>query len=375
MQIAGTAELFARRTAPPGSKPGTWVLPPDTHPTSIRALIYHEARSEERIITSSAELEAAANAPGVTWIEIQGLGDGAMLYWLRDALGVHPLAVSDLANTGQRPKFEDYGERDLIITQLVLANDDEDVSIEQASIVVGPGWVVSVLERPLDVFEPIRERIQSGSAMICRMGHDFLAYTLLDAVIDSYFPFVEQVGEVLNDIEEGVTGRPNQHALNQLHAVRRTLLTVHRVMWRQRDALTQIMRDERSPFGEAVRVYLRDLLDHAMQVLDAIETYREIGVGLSDLYYSSVSNRLNEVMRTLTVISTIFIPLTFLVGVYGMNFDNMPELRTRWGYYVLWVVMVAIAAGLLYGFHRRGWLARTGRPARDDDDNDDDNDA
>jgi magnesium transporter len=211
--------------------------------------------------------------------------------------------------------------------------------------------------------------------MICRMGHDFLAYTLLDAVIDSYFPFVEQVGEVLNDIEEGVTGRPNQHALNQLHAVRRTLLTVHRVMWRQRDALTQIMRDERSPFGEAVRVYLRDLLDHAMQVLDAIETYREIGVGLSDLYYSSVSNRLNEVMRTLTVISTIFIPLTFLVGVYGMNFDNMPELRTRWGYYVLWVVMVAIAAGLLYGFHRRGWLARTGRPARDDDDNDDDNDA
>ena len=227
--------------------------------------------------------------------------------------------------------------------------------------------MVSVLERPLDVFEPIRDRIQSGTAMICRMAHDFLAYALLDAVVDSYFPFVEQVGDVLNDIEEEVTGRPDQRSLNQLHAVRRTLLTVHRVMWRQRDALSQIMRDERSPFGEAVRVYLRDLLDHAMQVLDSIETYREIGVGLSDLYYSSVSNRLNEVMRTLTVISTIFIPLTFLVGVYGMNFDNMPELRSRNGYFVVWGVMIAIAAALLYWFKRRGWLERTGRPTREKD--------
>jgi magnesium transporter len=203
--------------------------------------------------------------------------------------------------------------------------------------------------------------------MICRMGHDFLAYALLDAVIDSYFPFVEQVGEVLNDIEEGVTGRPDQRSLNQLHAVRRTLLTVHRVMWRQRDAITQIMRDERSPFGEAVRVSCATSSTTRCRCSTRPETYREIGVG-SPAYYSSVSNRLNEVMRTLTVISTIFIPLTFLVGVYGMNFDNMPELRTRWGYYVLWVAMLAVAAGLLYWFQRRGWLERTGRPARDDDD-------
>jgi len=370
MQIAGTAHLFGHRRPPPGSRPGTWALPSDTHATVIRALIFGDGRYEERVITSASELEAAASAAGTTWIEIEGFGDGSVLHWLRDALGVHPLAVSDLANSGQRPKFEDYGERDLIITQLVLANDDEDVSIEQASLVVGPGWVVSVLERPLDVFAPIRERIHSGNAMICRMAQDFLAYALLDAVIDSYFPFVELVGEVLNDIEDEVTSRPNQRSLNQLHAVRRTLLSVHRMMWRQRDAISQIMRDERSPFGDSVRVYLRDLLDHAMQVLDSIETFREIGVGLSDLYYSSVSNRLNEVMRTLTVISTIFIPLTFLVGVYGMNFDNMPELRTRWGYYALWAVMIGIAAALLYWFRRRGWLERTGRPSPGDDGDD-----
>ena len=367
MQIAGTAGLFARRRPPPGSHPGAFVLPEHTCETTIRALNYSEGRSEEIVLGSSTELQAAANLPGVTWIAIEGLGDGSVLHWLRDVLGVHPLAVADLANLGQRPKFEDYGDRDLVISQLVVADDDEDVAIEQVSIIVGPGWLVTVLERPRPVFDPIRERIRSGTATVCRMQEDFLAYSLLDAVIDSYFPLVEQLGEVLNDIEDDVTDRPNQHALNQLHAVRRTLLSIHRIMWRQRDAISQIMRDERSPFGDSVRVYLRDLLDHAMQVLDSIETFREIGVGLSDLYYSSVSNRLNEVMRTLTVISTIFIPLTFLVGVYGMNFDNMPELRTRWGYFVVWGVMLAIAGALLWGVKQRGWLERTGRPTRDEE--------
>jgi len=290
-----------------------------------------------------------------------------VLHWLRDALGVHPLAVADIANIGQRPKFEDYGERDLIISQLVMIDDDQGIVLEQVSLVVGPGWVVTVLERPRPVFDPIRERIRTGTAMICRMQQDFLAYALLDALIDTYFPFVEQIGEVLNDLEDEVTERPNQVTLSHLHAVRRSLLTVHRVMWRQRDAFSQIMRDDRSPFGDGVRVYLRDLFDHALQVLDAIETYRDISVGLADLYYSSVSNRLNEVMRTLTVISTIFIPLTFLVGVYGMNFDNMPELRSRNGYFVVWGVMLLIAAALLYWFKRRGWLERTGRPTREKD--------
>jgi magnesium transporter len=366
MQIAGTAELFGRRSPPPGSRPGTFVLPAETCATTIRAILYSEGSSEERSIASQAELAAVVADAGVAWIDIQGLGDGSVLHWLRDALGIHPLAIADLANVGQRPKFEDYGERDLIITQLVETDDDQGVAIEQVSIVVGPGWVVSVLERPHQVFDPIRERIRSGTSTICRMQQDFLAYSLLDAVVDSYFPFAEQVGEVLNDLEEEVTEHPNQTTLNKLHAVRRTLLSVHRVMWRQRDALSQIMRDERSPFGEGVRVYLRDLHDHAVQALDAIETYRDVSVGLSDLYYSSVSNRLNEVMRTLTVISTIFIPLTFLVGVYGMNFENMPELHTRWGYFVVWGVMLTIAAVLIWWFKRRGWLERSGRPPRDD---------
>jgi magnesium transporter len=362
VQIAGTAELMKRRRPPAGSRPGTFVLPHNTQPTTIRAIAFSEGHAEEHVIRSEAELAAAASAPGVTWIEVEGLGDGSVLHWLRDALGIHPLAVADMANIGQRPKFEDYGDRDLIVTQLLLVDENDGVSIEQLSLVVGPGWLVTVVERPHAVFDPVRERVRSGTATICKMGADFLAYALLDVVIDSYFPFVEQMGEVLADLEDEVTERPTQETLNELHAVRRTLLMVHRVMWRQRDAISQIMRDERSPFGESVRMYLRDLFDHSVQVLDSIETYRDIGVGLSDLYYSSVSNRLNEVMRTLTVISTIFIPLTFLVGVYGMNFDHLPELHWRWSYFVLWGVMLAIAATLLYWFKRRGWLERTGRP-------------
>jgi magnesium transporter len=230
MQIAGTAELFGRRSPPPGSRPGTFVLPAETCATTIRAILYSEGSSEERSIASQAELAAVVADAGVAWIDIQGLGDGSVLHWLRDALGIHPLAIADLANVGQRPKFEDYGERDLIITQLVETDDDQGVAIEQVSIVVGPGWVVSVLERPHQVFDPIRERIRSGTSTICRMQQDFLAYSLLDAVVDSYFPFAEQVGEVLNDLEEEVTEHPNQTTLNKLHAVRRTLLSVrHRI--------------------------------------------------------------------------------------------------------------------------------------------------
>jgi len=364
MQILGTPELTARRRPPAGSRPGTFVLPAHAHATRVRALNYREGHSEVRTIASAAELAEAAGAAGVTWIEIEGLGDGAALHWLRDALGVHSLAVADIANVGQRPKFEDYGDRDLLIAQLVSVEDGQGVAIEQVSMVIGPGWVVTVLERPHALFDPVRERIRSGAALVCRMGADFLAYALLDAVIDSYFPFVDEMGELLGELEDEVTERPRQETLNRLHAVRRTLLTVHRVIYRQRDALAQVMRDERSPFGDAVRVYLRDLLDHTVQVLDSIETFRDIAVGLSDLYYSSVSNRLNEVMRTLTVISTIFIPLTFLVGVYGMNFDYMPELRSRYGYFAVWAVMIAIAVLLLFWFRRRGWLERTGRPPR-----------
>lgn len=359
MRITGSAGLFSGRRPPPGAQPGTFSLPPDAHPARIRAMIWDSDRLEEREIQNAAELSAAADAPGVTWIEVVGLGDGAVLEWIRDALGVHPLAVADIANTPQRPKFEDYGERDLLIAQRVCTSDEGGVALEQLSLIAAPHWVLSVVEEPGDGFEPIRERIRAGTT-VRRMGADYLAYTLVDTAIDGFFPVIEAIGEVLEDLEEQILGRPSANAIARLHAVRRVLVSLHRSMWRQRDALGQILRDEGEPLGPGVHVYFRDAHDHALQVLDSVEGYRELTISLMDLYLSSVSHRLNEVMKTLTIMATIFIPLTFVVGVYGMNFDGMPELRWRWGYPAVWAGMIAIAAGLLWWFRRRGWLGGTG---------------
>lgn len=355
MRITGSAGLFAGRRPPAGAQPGTFSLPRDAHPTTIRALVWDSERLEEREIRNADELAAAAGAPGVTWIEVIGLGDGSVLEWIRDALGVHPLAVADIANTPQRPKFEDYGDRDLFIAQPVCMSEEGGVALEQLSLIAAPHWVLSVLEAPSDLFEPIRARVRAGTT-IRRMGADYLAYALIDAVIDGYFPAVEAIGEILEDLEEEIVSRPSQHAITQLHAVRRVLVSLHRSMWRQRDALGQILRDDGEPLGSGVHVYFRDAHDHALQVLDSVEGYRELTIGLMDLYLSSVSHRLNEVMKTLTIMATIFIPLTFVVGVYGMNFDVMPELRWRWGYAGVWAGMIAIAGGLLWWFRRRGWL-------------------
>jgi len=368
VRIAGTANLFPTRRPPPGARPGEFVLPEDSQPTRVRAVIWDAERLEQREIHSPEELQAATESPGLTWIEVVGLGDGSVLGWIRDVLGVHPLAVADIANVPQRPKFEDYGDRDLVIAQHVRILEDEGVEMTQVSLVASPRWVVSVLEEPCDLFAPLEERLRT-QAPIRRMGADYLAYAMIDAVIDGYFPVLESLGELLEELEEEITTEPGRDALVRLHAVRRVLMTLHRTMWRQRDALSQILRGDEEPFGEAVRIYFRDAHDHALQVLDAIESYREVTVGLMDVYLSSVSNRLNEVMKTLTIISSIFIPLTFIVGVYGMNFDWMPELRWRWGYPVVWAVMIVVSLLLLWWFRHRGWLGDgdRGRGGADDD--------
>jgi magnesium transporter len=355
VRIAGTARLLAARRPPPGSLPGAFASLAGAHPSRVHAFCYGPDGLEEHEIDGPEALRRAVSGEGVAWIDVVGLGDGRVLHWIRDVLEVHPLAVADLANTPQRPKFEDYGDRDLIVSQYVRVSDEDGIEIDQVGLVVGPGWVVSVVERPCDVFEPLRERIRSAGP-IRRLGADYLAYALLDAVIDACFPVLETLGELLDDLEEEIVNRPERATLGRLHAIRRTLLALHRSMWRQRDALGQMIRSEGSPFGESVRLYLRDAHDHCLQVLDTVDTYREMTVGLMDVYLSSVSNRLNEVMKTLTVMATIFIPLTFLVGVYGMNFRNMPELHWRWGYPALWVVMLLVSGGLLLWFRRRGWL-------------------
>jgi magnesium transporter len=347
---------FKRRGPPPASTPGLVVVPPDAAPISIRVMRYDAERWEERAIEDLRELAPLIGAGGVAWIDVHGLGDGRVLERLRDVLAIHPLALADLAHVPQRPKVEGYGDHDLVVAQMARLDDGGAVEFEQLGLVLGAGWVASFQERPGDPFDPVRERIRKG-ALIRRMGADFLAYALLDAVIDGYFPVVERIGDRLEALEEEVVERPTRSVLLRVYAARRALAALHRVQWRQRDALAQMLRgDERLHFSEGVRVYLRDAHDHALQALDLVENAREIAIGLMEVHLSSASNRLNEVMKTLTVMATIFIPLTFLAGVYGMNFEHMPELRWRWGYAAAWGLMAALAGGLLLWFRHRGWL-------------------
>jgi magnesium transporter len=351
-----------RRQPPAGSTPGALATPVGEPAPKLHAMWFDESRQGERPIARPDEIPALlADASLNVWIDIEGLGNLDVLREIGRLIDLHPLALADIVNVPQRPKVELHGDRLLFIGQMVFLNASGGIEFEQVSIVLGPNWVVSFQEKPGDVFDPVRARIRSPQMRVRRMKADFLAYALVDAMVDGYFPVIEKVGDDLEALEDEVMERPVQATLERLHRIRRLLLQLHRIQWRQRDAIAALWRDETLPICEAVRVFLRDVHDHAFVVLDQIETYRDLAVSLMDVYLSAASNRLGEVMKTLTLVATVFIPLTFLVGVYGMNFDYMPELHWRWGYPALWAVMLLVAGGIVLWFRRKRWL---GEPER-----------
>jgi magnesium transporter len=323
-------------------------------PLRIHVIDYHGPRVEERDVSDVEELTRYLSSESVTWIEVEGLGDERALRRIGEIFQIHPLALADAVNTPQRPKFEPYENHDFLVCRMAQLVGQE-IETEQVSLVIGPHWVITFQVGQRDVFDPVRDRIRSHS-LICQMGADFLAYSLLDTLIDGYFPIVEFIGDTLEEVEERVVeGTVERHA-REIHVIRRQLLHFHRILWQQRDAINSLLRGESRFVSPAMRVYLRDAYDHAVQILDLVESFREMAVSLMEVHLSSISNRLNEVMRVLTVIATIFIPLTFLVGVYGMNFDYMPELHWRWAYPVLWCLMIGLGVGMFLVFRRRGWI-------------------
>jgi magnesium transporter len=337
------------------------VIPHQAPEPSLRIMRYAADELDECSVRDPAELRTLIASPDrVLWIDVEGFGSRPVLEELGEVLGIHALAMADVVHVPNRPKAELYGDRLLVIMQMARATEAGDIDIEQVSLVLGPGWVASFQEKPGDVFDPVRARIRTAKSRIRHLGADYLLYALIDAVIDGYFPVVEALGGVVEALEEEVIEHASRASLARIHATRRTLLTLHRVQWRQRDAINGMLRDEELPLSETVKPYLRDAHDHAFQTLDAIESYRDMVVGLMDLYLSSASHRMNEVMKTLTIVATIFIPLTFLAGVYGMNFDDIPELHWRWGYPAFWAAMVGLGGGLLLWFRHRGWLGAPG---------------
>jgi magnesium transporter len=358
-----------KRRPPPGAHAGAMVVAEGGGPLRIHVLDYKGARYEERDVGDIEELARYRTSESVTWIEVEGLGDERALRRIGEIFEIHPLALADAVNVPQRPKTESYEHHEFLVCRMAQMRGRE-IETEQVSFVIGPHWVITFQAGERDVFDPVRGRIRSNS-LICQMGADFLAYALLDTLVDGYFPIVESLGDALEDLEDRiVSGRIERNA-GALHVIRRQLLLFHRLLWQQRDALNSLMRGESRFIGPSIRVYLRDTYDHAIHILDLVESFREMAVSLMEVHLSSISNRLNEIMRVLTVISTIFIPLTFLVGVYGMNFRVMPELEWRWSYPILWVLMLALGAVMFVGFKRRGWIgtgassaaARTARKA------------
>ncbi|MDZ8184170.1 MAG: magnesium/cobalt transporter CorA [Nostoc sp. ChiSLP02] len=348
----------------PGTIPGTIFIDADAPPPIIFLIDYSQTNVIREQIATPEECIPYLEMETVSWVDVQGLGSQDILQRLGRVFDLHPLVLEDVVNVPERPKTEDYEDQLLFIARMVVPKETTcGFYSEQVSLILGKNYLLTVQEEPdHDCFEPVRSRIEKGKGIVRSQRADYLAYALLDAIIDGYFPVLELYGEKIEELEEEVIVKPTPQTLQNIYQIRRELLQLRRAIWPQRDAINSLIRDGSDLISEDVRIYLRDCYDHTVQVMDMVETYRELASGLMDVYLSAVSNKMNEIMKFLTVVSSIFIPLTFVAGIYGMNFNtekspyNMPELNSYWGYLICWAVMVAIAAGLLLFFWRRGWL-------------------
>jgi magnesium transporter len=350
---------FQRQTQP-GASPGTIVVDPQSPKPIITVIAYSaDGMIEEQIADIDQIAEYLKKWP-IAWINIDGLGDAETIRRIGEIFNLHRLALEDVVNVHQRAKVEQYGAHLFIVARMVAWADR--LETEQLSIFLGQKWVLTFQERPGgDSFDPVRARLRESRGRIRDVGADYLAYALLDAVVDAYFPVLEQYGEALEDTEQEVLRGSAQEIIQRIHAIKHDLLILRRAIWPMREAVHTLVRDPHPVIHDETRIYLRDCYDHTIQLIDLLETYRELGSDLRDLYLSSASNRMNEIMKVLTVISTIFIPLNFIAGVYGMNFNtehpwNMPELNWRFGYMYALSLMLTVTAGLIYFFWQKGWL-------------------
>jgi len=348
-----------KRSKKAGLPPGTLVHIGEkkAETPKITIMDYDEAHFQEEEIKTIDECLLFKDKPTVTWINIDGLHQVEILEKLGECYGLHPLVLEDIPNTDQRPKMEDYGEYIYVVLKMLNYNDkSSEIESEQISLILGPNFVFSFQEREGDIFDPIRDRIRNSKGRIRKMGADHLAYSLLDSIVDNYFIILEKLGEKIEFLEEKLVTRPTPETLQTIHHLRREMIFLRKAVWPLREVINALGRGESSLIKESTRIYLRDVYDHTIQTIDTIETYRDMVSGMLDIFLSSVSNRLNSVMKVLTIIATIFMPLTFLAGIYGMNFKYMPELEWRWGYPFIWLIMVGIGVFMLLYFKNKKWL-------------------
>jgi magnesium transporter len=356
-----------RRTAP-GEVPGTVVVDPNAPKPVIHVISYGTDKIEEQTLESVEELPALLERSPVTWVNIAGLGDAHTLERLREMLGIHPLVMEDVVNVHQRPKVDHYDDGMFVVARMPVS--DGEFPTRQISLFLKERQLITFQEQPKDCLDPVRERIRRKRGRIRTLGPDYLAYALLDAVVDAFFPAIEEYADRLEKLEDDLLSAASEATLPRILEVRHELAGLRRVIAPMRDTLANLYGDDVEFVGDEIRVYLRDCYDHTLQLIDVIETYREVAGGLLEVYVSAMSQRTNEVMRVLTIFSTIFMPLTFIVGIYGMNFNpekspwNMPELEWYWGYPFSLGVMAVTTLALLYYFKRKKWLGRAARRVR-----------
>jgi len=354
--------------------PGTISPPVDAPKPKLHAMMYGAETLEEVELETTAGLTSLRGRAPVVWLNIDGVGDATVIKEVGEAFGLHPLALEDVVNLHQRPKAEEYDEHVYIVIKMPTVGDT--FALEQVSLFLGEGYVITVQERSGDCLDPLRERIRKSGGRIRRSGADYLAYAVIDTIFDDYYPVVEGFNEQLEALEGQILRSPDQESVGEVHAIRHDLHVLRRVLASSRAAIALLAHGETGPVTEETSVFFRDCQDHTSQLLDGVEACRDLSGGLLELHLSGVSHRMNEVMKVLTLIATIFIPLTFIAGVYGMNFDpttapwSMPELGWSFGYPFALALMAVTALGFIYFFRRRGWLGELRRPDQNSHDRD-----
>jgi magnesium transporter len=357
MRMSRQVKKRSRKT---GLPPGSLIHIGDQliEKTKITVFDYDESHIQEKEIRAVGECREYKNSPTVTWIHVEGLHDTEVLEELGTIFGLHALTVEDILNTDQRPKMEDFCEYLYVVLKNFHNHTEEskEITSEQISIILGPQFVISFQEKETGMFTPIRERIRNGKGHLRKAGADYLAYALIDTIVDNYFTILEQVGELIESLEESLVKNPSTKTLQAIQNLKRDMIFLRKSVWPLRETISGLQRTGCKLIHASTNIYLKDIYDHTIQVIDTVETFRDMLSSIMDIYLSSVSNRMNEIMKVLTIIATIFMPLTFLAGVYGMNFKYMPELEWHWGYFFVWGVMIIVAISMLVYFMKKRWL-------------------
>ena len=359
-QVARLATRFVRPSSKkPGSAPGTLIPVGEKRVDKSRITVidYDVQQLQEKKVADIREVLPMKDAPTVTWVNIDGLHDMELIQQVGEIFGIHPLTLEDIVNTGHRPKMEEFESYLLVVFKMLYFDDVKNhIETEQVSLVLGERFLISFQEIPGDVFVPVRERLRKGKGRIRKSACSYLAYALIDAVVDHYFLVLEELGERIEALEQLLLSSPTDDGLRTLYEMKRELIYFRKQIWPMRELLNSITKEEPAFVDPSIRVFLNDVYDHTIQVIDTLESFRDVLSGLLDVYLSTVSNRMNEVMKVLTIIATIFIPLSFIAGLYGMNFEYMPELKWRWAYPALLSILLGIFIGMLAWFKRKKWL-------------------